>query len=171
MILREGTDLKSIQGTMFEHEDILDKSWTNIRNYDAVTLILDEGASSAALALKVWPDLAKHIERIIYAGGTLKRGDSTPYAEKTVYKDPMAAESILNAGIEIVFALKETASACGMSTKELAEKYAAHPEMFETCRCGIHIEIEKNAVTYGKMICDHLSDKKFEKKNAAYIIV
>ncbi len=161
----------NVDGTFFRHTDVLKDDWKSLRNEKDAVLVVDQGATSLALALKVWPDLRQHIAMIVYAGGTLKRGDATVWAEQTVYEDPYAVESVLNAGIPVVFALKETAEAIHMTAKELACAYAEDSSMYEVCDCGIHVEIQENAPAFGKLICDHYADHKFERQNAAYIKV
>ena len=163
------TVLPSMEGSFLHPESILSDEWSKIGSCVSMKLILTE-PSSAAMALKVWPEAVSNIKIIVYAGGTLARGDATAYAEKSVHRDPHGMESLLNCGAPVVFALKETAEKLGMTAEELAADYAADPGNYETAACGIHAEISKDAKTFGKLICDINADKKFEKKNASVIL-
>lgn len=169
MIILEDRDLKPIKGTFMKPESILSSKWKKLLEADEVTLVLKENISAAALAMKVWPELSRHISCIVIAGGTLKRGNATPWAEETIYRDPYAVESLLNTGVKVIFALKETSEKHDCSMYELAKNYALSSEKYNIKECGIHVETDENARTYGKLVCDHLSDKKFEKRNSGYI--
>lgn len=131
-----------------------------------VTLLLTDGPEEAALAFQVWPALADHIGRIIYAGGTCWRGDATPFAEKSIYQNPKAMETLLNTRVPVVFCTLESAQAHNCTTTELAIAVAEKPAQFTLRPCGIHIETLVGSPVYGKLICDLNSDQKFEKKNA-----
>lgn len=158
-------DLPSMGGTFLNPKTILSDEWKILKDEDDVILVLEE-PSSAAMAFKVWPKAKFNVKKIVYAGGTLDRGDATPYAEKSIYNDPEAMESLLNTGITVVFCTLEEANKRNMSVKELANDYANNPSKYETIECGVHIEIQKASKAYGKMIADYMADHKFEKKNA-----
>lgn len=169
-IFISGDSLPSMKGTFLQPESHLDKEWNLLKEQQDVILVLTEGPSSAALAFKVWPDLIHNVKRIVYAGGTLKRGDSTPYAEASIYKDPHGMESLLNTGVPVIFCTIEAAIAHNMTMKDLALGYARNPEGYRTVFCGVHVETQMNSIAYGKMICDVISDNKFEKKNAHIVM-
>ena len=80
-ILTSGRELPSMKGSFLQPQSALPEQWSTLKELEDVVLVLTEGASSAALAFKVWPELKLSVRRIVYAGGTLKRGDATPYAE------------------------------------------------------------------------------------------
>ena len=165
-ILVSGKDLPSMKGTFLKPETHLPKEWEQLKDGKDLVLVLAEGPSSAALALKVWPVLVQNIRKIIYAGGTLKRGDSTPFAETSIHQDPEAIESLLNTGVPVTFCTMEAAAANGMTMTDLAIEYARSPEKYKTISCGVHVETQSSSAAYGKMICDANSDNKFHKINA-----
>jgi inosine-uridine nucleoside N-ribohydrolase len=169
-ILVSGKDLPSMKGTFLKPETHLPREWEQLKNKKDIILVLSEGPSSAALAFKVWPGLVQNVKKIIYAGGTLKRGDITPFAERSIHQDPEAMESLLNTGVPIIFCTMEAAAAYDMTMTDLAIEYAHGPEKYKTISCGVHVETQASSVAYGKMICDANSDNKFGKKNAHILI-
>jgi inosine-uridine nucleoside N-ribohydrolase len=164
-VLVVGKDLPSIKGTFLNPEGPLPREWEKLKDMENIVLVLKEGPSSAALAFKVWPNLTTVVKKIIYAGGTLKRGDATPYAERSIHQDPYGMESLLNSGVPVTFCTIEAATAHKMTMEDLAIEYASSPEKFKTIPCGIHVETQPNTIAYGKMICDAISDNKFGKNN------
>jgi len=169
-IIVSGKDLSSMKGKFLKPETHLPKEWEQLKNKKDIILVLIEGPSSAALAFNVWPGLVKNVKRIIYAGGTLKRGDSTPFAETSIHQDPEAMESLLNTGVPIIFCTMEAAEAHSMTMTDLAVEYAHSPEKFRTISCGVHVETQADSAAYGKMICDANSDNKFHKINAEILL-
>lgn len=169
-ILVSGKDLPSMKGRLLKPEGPLPKEWKELKDQEDIVLVLIEGPSSAALAFKVWPKLTCNVKKIIYAGGTLKRGDITPFAERSIHQDPEAMESLLNTGVPIIFCTMEAAAAYDMTMTDLALEYAHSPEKFKTISCGVHVETNPDSIAYGKMICDANSDNKFGKKNAHILI-
>lgn len=47
------------------------------------------------------PDLVSHIRRIVWMGGSVGRGNHTPFAEFNAYADPEAADGVLRAGAPV----------------------------------------------------------------------
>ncbi|MCR3955899.1 MAG: nucleoside hydrolase [Gudongella sp.] len=169
-ILVSGKDLPSIKGTFLNPEGPLPKEWKKLKEQEDIILVLTEGPSSAALAFKVWPNLTQKVKKIIYAGGTLKRGDATPYAEESIHQDPYGMESLLNSGVPVTFCTMESAAAYNMTMTDLAIEYAHSPEKYKTISCGVHVETQSSSAAYGKMICDANSDNRFGKRNTEIII-
>ena len=134
------------------------------------SLLLLDGAETAALAFKVRPYLAQYTDKFIYAGGTLERGDATAWAEASVYRSPEAVEALLNSGVPVVFATLEAAKKYGTTAKALARDYAGEPSRFQTLHCGIHVEFQTAGPARGKLICDRNSDNRFEKPNAYLLL-
>lgn len=65
--------------------------------------------TNIALALRLAPDIADRIERIVVMGGALNLGNMTPAAEFNIYVDPHAAGIVFGADIPIVlFGLQVT---------------------------------------------------------------
>jgi inosine-uridine nucleoside N-ribohydrolase len=77
------------------------------------TLYLPIGPqSNLALALRLEPQLAKRIPRIITMGGAYTEGNTTPSAEFNIYADPEAAHIVFSSGIPItMIGLEVTAQA------------------------------------------------------------
>jgi hypothetical protein len=165
-IIVSGKDLPSMKGKFLKPETSLPKEWEQLKNKKDIILVLTEGPSSAALAFKVWPVLVQNVKRIIYAGGTLKRGDSTPFAETSIHQDPYGMESLLNLGVPVIFCTMEAAEALKMTMADLALDYAHSPGKYRTVSCGIHVETQPDTLTFGRMISDAISDNKFHKRNA-----
>ena len=57
--------------------------------------------TNLALALRLAPDIAGRIERIVLMGGAMGLGNMTPAAEFNIYVDPHAAAIVLDAGIPV----------------------------------------------------------------------
>jgi inosine-uridine nucleoside N-ribohydrolase len=165
-ILVSERDLPSIKGTFLKPEGPLPKEWKELKEQEDIILVLTEGSSSAALTFKVWPELTQKVKKIIYAGGTLKRGDATPYAERSIHQDPYGMESLLNSGVPVTFCTMEAAAALKMTMEDLALDYAHSPYKYRTVSCGIHVETQSDTLTFGRMISDAISDNKFHKRNA-----
>jgi inosine-uridine nucleoside N-ribohydrolase len=82
--------------------------------------------TNVALALRLAPDLAGRIERIVLMGGAQNLGNMTPAAEFNTYVDPHAAAIVLGAGIPVtMFGLHATHQA--VPSKADIEAIAALP--------------------------------------------
>lgn len=68
----------------------------------AVTLCPLGPLTNIALALRLAPDIAAKIRRIVLMGGAMNLGNMTPAAEYNVYVDPHAAAIVFGANIPIV---------------------------------------------------------------------
>ncbi len=60
--------------------------------------------TNAALFLRVYPELAERIERIVFMGGAMGLGNWTPSVEFNIFVDPEAAKIVLNSGIPLTMA-------------------------------------------------------------------
>jgi purine nucleosidase len=58
--------------------------------------------TNIALALRLAPDIAAKIKRIVLMGGAMNLGNMTPSAEYNVYVDPHAAAIVFGSGIPLV---------------------------------------------------------------------
>jgi len=58
--------------------------------------------TNVALALRLAPDIAAKVKRIVLMGGAMNLGNMTPAAEYNVYVDPHAAAIVFGSGIPIV---------------------------------------------------------------------
>ena len=169
-ILITGRDLPEMKGTLLKPEGPLPAQWQGLTTTTGLTLVLTQGATTAALALKVWPQLQGRITRIIYAGGTFERGDATPWAEQTVWRDPAAMESLLNAGIPIWLCTTEAAAAHGMTTAALAEACAMDPDAFSIVACGVHAEYDPASPACGKLTRDLYSMNRYPRNNVELVL-
>ncbi|WP_027184070.1 ribonucleoside hydrolase RihC [Desulfovibrio inopinatus] len=58
--------------------------------------------TNIALLLVMYPECKKNIKKIIFMGGSCKRGNKTPHAEFNFYVDPHAAKKVLHCGLPLV---------------------------------------------------------------------
>jgi len=65
--------------------------------------------TNLALLLRIRPDLAPRIQRLVAFAGSLGFGNATPLAEYNVLCDPEAAQVLLDSGIEVTLAPLERA--------------------------------------------------------------
>ncbi|BDR55966.1 pyrimidine-specific ribonucleoside hydrolase RihA [Xylocopilactobacillus apis] len=68
---------------------------------EEITLVVTGPMTNTALFLRVYPDLANHIERIVFMGGAMGLGNWAPSVEFNIYVDPDAAKIVLNSGIPL----------------------------------------------------------------------
>jgi purine nucleosidase len=65
--------------------------------------------TNIAMALRLAPDIAAHVERLVIMGGAMGLGNVTPAAEFNFYVDPQAAAVVMASGIPItLFGLNVT---------------------------------------------------------------
>jgi pyrimidine-specific ribonucleoside hydrolase len=69
-----------------------------------ITLVVTGPMTNIALLLAQYAELKNHIERIVFMGGGMHSGNTTPVAEFNFYVDPEAAEIVLQSGIPLVMA-------------------------------------------------------------------
>ena len=65
---------------------------------DKVTVVTTGAMTNLALAIKQCPEILKHIDEIIFMGGSTTEGNMTPAAEFNILCDPDATDVILNCG-------------------------------------------------------------------------
>ena len=70
-------------------------------NNEHVTIIATGPITNVAVALKIKPEIKKHIDEIIFMGGSVDNGNVSPAAEFNVLCDPEATHIILNSGIPV----------------------------------------------------------------------
>lgn len=70
-------------------------------NNDNVTIIATGPITNVALALKMKPAIKKHIDEIIFMGGSLTNGNVSPAAEFNILCDPEATHIVLSSGIPV----------------------------------------------------------------------
>lgn len=69
--------------------------------YEHVTIVATGPITNIALALKLKPEIKKHIDEIIFMGGSLDNGNVSPAAEFNVLCDPEATHIVLESGLPI----------------------------------------------------------------------
>jgi len=88
------------------------------RKTDKLTICALGPLTNIALALRLAPDIAGKIARIVLMGGAQNLGNMTPAAEFNIYVDPHAAAILLAAGIPItMFGLHATHQAVPTSAE------------------------------------------------------
>ncbi len=80
------------------------------RRIDRLTIVTTGPLTNLALALRVWPDLAARLARIVTLGGAWGLGNKTAAAEWNVLCDPEAAAIVFGAGIPITLLPIEAAA-------------------------------------------------------------
>ncbi len=69
---------------------------------ESITLCALGPLTNLALALRMAPDIAPRIKRIVLMGGAMGLGNMTPAAEFNIHVDPHAAAVVFGAGIPVV---------------------------------------------------------------------
>ena len=64
-----------------------------------VTLVLLAPQTNIALLLRVYPEVAGNIERIVFMGGSAAVGNATAVAEFNIWHDPEAAAAVIGSGV------------------------------------------------------------------------
>ena len=64
-----------------------------------VTLVLLAPQTNIALLLRIHPEVAANIERIVFMGGSAAIGNATAVAEFNVWHDPEAAAAVIGSGV------------------------------------------------------------------------
>jgi pyrimidine-specific ribonucleoside hydrolase len=67
-----------------------------------VTLVLTGAMTNAALLLSVYPEVKEHLEQIVFMGGSMGVGNTSPMAEWNIEIDPEAAKTVLASGVRLV---------------------------------------------------------------------
>lgn len=88
-----------------------------------VTIIATGPITNVALALKVHPIIKKHIDEIIFMGGSVDNGNVSPAAEFNALCDPEALDIVLKSGIPVkMVGLNVTRKV--LCTKEVIDRMA-----------------------------------------------
>lgn len=90
---------------------------TLIKSTQKVTIIPIGPLTNIALVLQIYPQLKEKIEKIVFMGGALERGNKGVYSEFNIGTDPEAAEIVFTSDIPLV-----------MAPMELGEKAIILPE-------------------------------------------
>nr|WP_308128997.1 nucleoside hydrolase [Actinoplanes polyasparticus] len=68
---------------------------------EPVTLIATGPLTNVALFLRLHPEAARNVRRIVFMGGSTERGNTTPYGEFNIVTDPEAADIVLRSGLPL----------------------------------------------------------------------
>ncbi|MCO8275107.1 nucleoside hydrolase [Actinoplanes sp. TRM 88003] len=71
------------------------------RSPEPVTLIALGPLTNVALFLRLHPDTARNVRRVVFMGGSTERGNTTPYGEFNIVTDPEAADIVLRSGLPV----------------------------------------------------------------------
>jgi inosine-uridine nucleoside N-ribohydrolase len=66
-----------------------------------VTLVPTGPLTNIALLLDRFPEVRDNVQQIVLMGGSVDRGNVTPYAEFNIYVDPEAADVVFRAGLPV----------------------------------------------------------------------
>lgn len=66
---------------------------------EPVTIVALAPQTNLALLLRIHPEVADNIERIVFMGGSASIGNATALAEFNVWHDPEAAAAVIDAGV------------------------------------------------------------------------
>ncbi|HHK5633135.1 TPA: nucleoside hydrolase, partial [Serratia marcescens] len=69
-----------------------------------ITLVVTAPMTNIALLLAQHAELKSRIERIVFMGGGMNAGNTTPVAEFNIFVDPEAAEMVLKSGVPLTMA-------------------------------------------------------------------
>lgn len=89
---------------------------------ERITLVVTGPQTNIAGFLLMFPQLKPKIERIVFMGGGIFRGNYTPLAEFNIHVDPEAAAVVLGSGIPIVM--------CGLDVTHKALFFQDDIELF-----------------------------------------
>jgi pyrimidine-specific ribonucleoside hydrolase len=70
-----------------------------VESEDPVTLVGLAPQTNLAMLLTLHPEVADHLERIVFMGGSASGGNATALAEFNVWQDPEAATCVVESGI------------------------------------------------------------------------
>lgn len=71
------------------------------RSTEPVTLVSLAPMTNVAMLLTVHPDVADHLERLVFMGGSASQGNVTAVAEFNVWQDPEAATCVVESGLPV----------------------------------------------------------------------
>ena len=72
-----------------------------VRAEGELVLVTVAPVTNVAMALEKYPDLPKYLKKIVMMGGSIGKGNITPYAEANVGHDAEAAEKVFTCGVPV----------------------------------------------------------------------
>lgn len=88
---------------------------------EPVVLVPTGPLTNVALALRVAPDIAGRIERIVLMGGGVREANATPAAEFNIYVDPEAAHIVFTSGIPITMVGLDVTNRALLTPEEIGD--------------------------------------------------
>ena len=81
-------------------------AWEKIREMAAaypgeLVLVTVAPLTNVGMALQMYPEIASRIKKIVMMGGTIEKGNMSPYAEANVGHNPEAAKIVFESGIPV----------------------------------------------------------------------
>lgn len=98
-----------------------------------VTLIPTGPMTNIAHFLQQYPQLHDKIEHISFMGGSVTRGNWTPYAEFNIWADPEAAQVVIDSGIKTTMSGLNVTHLALATTEILTEMSALDSHLAKTC--------------------------------------
>jgi inosine-uridine nucleoside N-ribohydrolase len=105
--------------------------------------------TNLALALRIEPQLAKRIPKIVTMGGAYLIGNNNPSAEFNILADPEAAHIVYSSGIPIVMVGLEVTDIAEIRTEDVAKIRANNTPWAETAAKIIDIVLDIHMNKYG----------------------
>ncbi|CAH0419419.1 ribonucleoside hydrolase RihC [Periweissella ghanensis] len=96
-----GYDFGELYGTPIAKDAVTAMYEVLMASAEPITLIPTGAYTNIALLLRLHPEVAPKIKRIVAMGGSISGGNMTSTAEFNVFTDPHAAEIMYNAGIPV----------------------------------------------------------------------
>lgn len=116
--------------------------------------------TNIAIALVKYPDLADRIKRIVFMGGSTDTGNVTPYAEFNIYVDPLAADIVLQSGIDLVMVGLNTTTRTLLEPQDIKLLTTGDSMICQDCRTlanGLQQAYHKEGFTNGIALHDALA--------------
>ena len=82
-------------------------------------LILTGPQTNAAIAFTKYPDLKKHIRRILFMGGADIGGNITASAEFNIFADPHSAQIVMQTGVPLIMCGLDVTNAAGLTMAQV----------------------------------------------------
>jgi len=120
------------------------------RDNKPVTLCCLGPLTNIALALRIEPDIAKGIERLIQMGGAyLEPGNRTMVAEFNILADPHAANVVFSSNIDIVALPLDATHQMMLDSDKVAKFVASSGRLSETCNAMMALWDRNDVQRYG----------------------
>lgn len=95
----DGPDLDVATGKVVDVHAIELMRRLIVGSTEPVTLIATGPLTNVALLLRLHPEVAPLLNRVVLMGGSIDRGNVTPYGEFNIVTDPEAADTVLRSGL------------------------------------------------------------------------